>query len=116
MQSTESSTSRRRFDLGGQWARFVNGEPWDVVTVPSSLRPSGTYVLKRSILLPALGPNERAFLCFEGLTYYRKAAIHSKHAGAIGAYTPHEIEISRIIHNGENAVEVTVFDLVPWPN
>ena len=115
MQSTQSSTSRRRFDLGGQWTRFVNGEPWDAVTVPSSLRPSGSYVLKRSIWLPALGVNERAFLCFEGLTYYGKAAINSSDAGEIGAYTPHEIEISRIIHNGENTVEVTIFDLVPGP-
>ena len=67
-------------------------------------------------MLPALGANERAFLCFEGITYYGKAAINSSDAGEISAYTPHEIEISRIIHNGENTVEVTVFDLVPGPN
>ncbi|HXF27803.1 MAG TPA: glycoside hydrolase family 2 TIM barrel-domain containing protein [Bryobacteraceae bacterium] len=108
--------TRRQFNLGGKWARIVNGEVWDFVTVPSSLRPSGTYVLKRSFWRPRLGASERTFLCFEGLTYHGSASVNSRAAGEIDAYIPAEFDISRSLREGENTVEVTLFDLVPGPN
>jgi hypothetical protein len=116
MQSGHTSASRRRVDLGGRWSRFVNGERWDDITVPSSLRPSGSYTLKKKVLLPSPAANERSFFCLEGLTYYGKIAINGSLAGEVGAYAPHEIEITKFVRDGENEIDVTIFDLVPGPN
>ena len=46
--------ARARVDLNGQWERWIGGELYDLVQVPSSLRPSGCYHLKREFLLPEL--------------------------------------------------------------
>jgi hypothetical protein len=87
MTASMTPPARRRFDLAGEWTRFVNGEKWDFVHVPSSLRPSGIYTLKRTILLPTF-KSERVFLCFAGLAYHGSAAVNSQAVGEIGAYAP----------------------------
>src|SRR5713226_9729339 len=43
---------RARVSINGRWERHVNGLLLDHVEVPSSLRPSGFYQLKRTFLLP----------------------------------------------------------------
>lgn len=43
--------TRSRVDLNGQWERRVGDELFDLVEVPSSLRPSGYYQLRREFLL-----------------------------------------------------------------
>jgi beta-glucuronidase len=111
---TTTSQTRRKFDLTGEWARFINGEKWDVVHVPSSLRPAGSYTLKRTMWLPKLG-SDRAFLCFAGIAYHCLATMNSHAAGEVGAYAPYELEVTALLQEGENRIEVTVFDLVPGP-
>jgi hypothetical protein len=65
-------------------------------------------------LLPKV-EHGRAFLCFAGVTYHAIAAVNGRVVGEIGAYIPHDLEVSAMVHEGENLVEVTVFDLVPGP-
>jgi len=52
-----SNTTRSRVDLNGAWERRIDGELYDVVTVPSSLRPSGFY--QRDDLGPHTRPHRR---------------------------------------------------------
>ena len=44
---------RSRVDLNGQWERRIDGELYDVVQVPSSLRPSGCYHPSGSFSCPS---------------------------------------------------------------
>ena len=68
---------RSRVDLNGQWERRIDGELYDVVQVPSSLRPSGCYQLERQFLLPELSGHERAILHFDAITYTHTTATWS---------------------------------------
>jgi hypothetical protein len=54
--------SRTRISLGGEWERRTGEVLYDTVVVPSSLRPSGNYILSRSFVLPRLTRGERAFI------------------------------------------------------
>jgi len=47
------SASRTRISLGGEWERRIGEVVYDTVFVPSSLRPSGNYILHRSFVLLA---------------------------------------------------------------
>jgi hypothetical protein len=111
-----ASGCRKRITLNGEWERYVGGSPLDVVTVPSSLRPSGFYTLKRDFVLPGLTAGERAFLHFEGITYCGKLAVNGRQLGLLGPYVPYEFEVTDFARNAKNEVEVQIADLVPWPD
>jgi len=110
------NTTRRRIDLSGRWEWLINGEHWDMITVPSSLNPVGVYVLKRSVWLPKLQSGQRAFLHFEAVTYYAEVSFNGKKIGQMGPYVPYEFEITQLIRDGESTIEVTIHDLVPGAN
>jgi hypothetical protein len=46
-RGASAAGARARGDLNGQWERRIDGELYDLVQVPSSLRPSGNYRLRR---------------------------------------------------------------------
>lgn len=110
------SDSRKRISLNGEWERRVGAKAWDVVTVPASLRPSGFYTLKRSVLLPRLAGGERAFLHFEAITYCAKLSANGKQIGVLGPYVPYEFEFTDAAKEGDNDVELEMADLIPWPD
>src|SRR5215469_15594143 len=72
------SGSRKHIALNGEWERHLGGTFWDVVTVPSSLRPSGFYSLRRNFTLPRLSAGERVFLHLEGITYCGKLTVNRR--------------------------------------
>ena len=111
-----ASSSRKHITLNGEWKRYVGGRPWDIVTVPSSLRPSGFYSLKRDFVLSGLSARERAFLHFEGITYCGKLSMNGGQLGVLGPYVPYEFEVTDFVRNAKNEVEVQIADLVPWPD
>ena len=43
-----------RVELAGKWERWIGGTLHDLISVPSSYRPVGTAVLRRSVDLPTL--------------------------------------------------------------
>jgi len=114
--STSSSTSRKRISLNGEWERYVGGSLWDVVTVPSSLHPSGIYTLKRAVVLPKLASGDRAFVHFEAITYCAKLSVNGKHMGVLGPYVPYEFEFTDTSKEGNNDLEIEMADLVPFPD
>jgi Glycosyl hydrolases family 2, TIM barrel domain/Glycosyl hydrolases family 2 len=116
--STQSPTSnsRKRISLNGEWERQIGGKPWDVVTVPSSLHPTGFYTLQRTVVLPRLASGERAFLHFEAITYCARLSVNGKRMGVLGPYVPYEFEFTDAAREGANDVELEMADLVPWPD
>src|SRR5258708_28203359 len=85
-----ASTSRARTSLNGEWEQYVDGQPYSIITVPSSLRPSGFYSLQRHFMLPRLGRGQRIFVHFEGVTYWGQVSINGQKLGRMEPYVPHE--------------------------
>jgi hypothetical protein len=108
--------ARARVDLNGLWERQIDGELYDVVQVPSSLRPSGCYRLKRQFLLPELSGHERAILHFDAITYFGRAFMNGAELGTMGPYVPFEFDFTRQAKKGANVVEVAIADLTPEPS
>ena len=106
-------STRRRIGLDGVWERWCNGRLWDLVNVPSSLAPSGNYRLRRSVSVPALDKDVRAFLRFEGIAYFGIVFVNGKRLGTMGAYVPHEFDATTALLPGENRIEVEICDLTP---
>ena len=115
-ESEPAAGARSRVDLNGQWERMINGNMYDVVQVPSSLRPSGCYQLKRQFLLPQLSEHERAILHFDAITYFGRAFVNGMELGTMGPYVPFEFDFTRQSRKGSNTVEVAIADLTPEPN
>jgi len=108
--------TRARIDLNGQWERRVGDEMYDVVQVPSSLRPSGYYQLSREFLLPELSSHQRSILHFDAITYFGRAAVNGTELGTMGPYVPYEFDCTPQAKKGNNAVQVAIADLTPDPS
>ncbi len=111
---TNESQSRTRVDLNGTWERQVQAAHYDFISVPSSNRPIGQSLLKREFTLPRLTPGTRAFIHFEAITYYGRAAINGALLGEMGPYTPYEFEFTPTAKEGTNSVSLDLADLVPF--
>ncbi len=107
--------SRSRIGLNGPWERYIDGVLYDVIPVPSSQRPIGSYELRREFLLPKLGGGERVVLRFEGITYYGEVAVNGRKLGTMDPYVPYEFEFTKEAKEGTNRVEVRIVDLAPGP-
>ena len=115
-QSALARSTRGRVELNGAWERYIDGKLIDVVEVPSSLRLSGYYQLRRQTTLPRLGPNERAVLRFEAIALYGRAAINGVNLGELDPYVPFEFDVTSHVREGANTVEIAIADLAPGPN
>jgi hypothetical protein len=108
--------ARARVDLNGPWERWIDGKSYDLVQVPSSLRPSGCYHLKRQFLLPELSRHERAILHFDAITYFGRAFVNGVELGTMCPYVPFEFDFTRPAKKGANIVEAAIADLTPEPS
>src|SRR5215831_5787087 len=88
--SESAGGTRSRVELNGHWERRIDGKLYDVVQVPSSLRPSGFYQLNREFLLPELSPHQRAILHFNAITYFGRVSVNGTELGTMGPYVPYE--------------------------
>ncbi|MFN8009208.1 MAG: glycoside hydrolase family 2 TIM barrel-domain containing protein [Terriglobia bacterium] len=114
-QGEVSKNGRSRIDLNGNWERHINGEPFDIIAVPSSQSPVGIYQLKKTFILPRLPRTERAFLCFAGITYFGRVFVNGAELGTMGPYVPYEFEFTEIAKEGTNHVEVVIADACAEP-
>lgn len=108
--------TRARISLEGAWERSVNGALIDVVQVPSSLRPSGYYRLKRGFVLPKLSPNQRAIAHFDAINCHGRVFVNGAEMGTTIPYVPHEFDVTRHVREGNNSVEAAIADLCPDPS
>jgi hypothetical protein len=114
--SESASGTRSRVDLNGQWERRIDGELYDVIQVPSSLRPSGFYQLSREFLLSELSPHQRAILHFDAITYFGRVSVNGTELGTMGPYVPYEFDCTRQSRKGNNTIQVAIADLTPDPS
>ncbi len=77
----DASTGQSRIVLSGSWQRFIGGQYYDTVQVPSSYRSVGSATLRRSFTLPKLSEHQRAILRFEGVAYVGKVSVNGKPVG-----------------------------------
>jgi len=110
------NTTRARVDLNGAWERRIDGELYDIIQVPSSLRPSGFYELKREFLLPELSPRQRAIVHFDAITYFGRVFVNGIELGTMGPYVPYEFDCTRQAGKGKNVIQVAISDLPPDPS
>jgi beta-glucuronidase len=111
------SASRTRISLGGEWERRIGEVVYDTVFVPSSLRPSGNYILHRSFVLPRLSRGERAYIHFEAIAFWGRVTVNGKECGTTaGPYIPAEFEFTSSVKEGKNEVQVQIVDLTPLPD
>jgi hypothetical protein len=87
-----------------------------MIAVPSSQRPAGFYELKRTVVLPRIGPAQRAILHFDTVNYFSRVLVNDSAAGTTGPYVAYEFDISRLIREGANTVSVRIADLRPEPD
>jgi hypothetical protein len=116
MAETELQPTRSAVDLNGDWERWVHGKLVDVVPVPSSLRPSGLYRLRRTFLLPKLTDGHRAILHFDAINYHGRVFVNGKELGTTIPYVPFEFEFTAVAAEGRNTVEVQIADASPEPD
>lgn len=116
LQGESGEETRQRIDLNGSWERHFGNMPYDVVTVPSSLRPAGYYQLKRKFVMPHLSSRQRAVLHFEAITYHGRVFINGKEIGTMVPYVPHEFDITPRVKEGSNAIELAIVDIRPDPS
>ena len=112
--SPASGSMRSRVDLNGEWERIIDGQRYDVISVPSSQHPVGNYTLQREFLLPRLTRGQRAVLHFDAITYYGRAFVNDAELGEMGPYIPYEFDCTRQVKEGSNSVRVEIADLVPF--
>ncbi len=105
---------RPRVTLNGEWERFVNGSRYDIVNVPSSLRPLGYYHLKRQVVLPPLG-SRRAFVHFDAVHYHGRVFVNGDELGTTRPHVPYAFEMTRSAREGANIVDVAIADCTPEP-
>ena len=116
MAQAASSLSRMAVDLNGDWEKYVHGKLVDTVTVPSSLRPSGLYRLRRTVLLPRLSGGQRAFAHFDAINYHGRVFVNGQDLGTTIAFLPHEFDFTNLAKEGSNTVEVQIADALPEPD
>jgi len=111
------SLSRTRIPLTGSWERRIGDTLYDTVAVPSSLRPSGNYILSRIFILPSLTRTERVFVHFEALAFWGRVSVNGRKVGTTsGPYIPAEFEFTKWATEGRNEIRVQVVDLTPLPD
>jgi hypothetical protein len=111
------SGARTRIVLNGQWQRRIGDVLNDTVVVPSSLRPSGIYILSRSFVLPRLARTERVFIHFEAIAFWGRVIVNGREVGTTGGpYILAEFEFTASAREGLNEVQVQIVDLTPLPD
>jgi beta-mannosidase len=122
----------QRIDLSGAWE--YQPLAWTTVQADGSitenrenLPPAGTMALPmnwqlrglesfdgrvrftRSFAAPALASGERAFLIFRGVDYFADVTLNGQRLGShAGYFQPFEFEITDVLHEGENQLQVDV--------
>ena len=107
--------TRTVVDLNGDWARYIHDELVEVVRVPSSLRPCGTYRLQRTFLMPRLTSDQRGIVHFNAITYRGRVSVNGHELGSMIPYLPHEFDFTPYAQEGRNMIAVEIVDAGPAP-
>jgi hypothetical protein len=99
-----------RMSLNGYWDWRLTGGPARKMPVPSSYPCVGEAFFETVFDCPA-GPDERAFLCFEGVAYTARVALNGEPLGDMLPYAPYRFEITDRARPEGNRLGVAVKDI-----
>jgi beta-galactosidase/beta-glucuronidase len=105
-----AASAQQRISLNGYWERWIAGQLYDTVLVPSSYRPVGTAVLVRNADVPQLKEGQRLLLRFEGIAGNGMLRVNGKQIGVLAPYTPHIFDITENAKPGPNRIEMELID------
>src|SRR5579862_1251184 len=103
-------SAQQRISLAGYWERWIAGQLYDTVLVPSSYHPVGTATLKRVVELPQLSSGQRLLLRFEGIAGNGALRFNDHQIGILAPYTPHVFDVTDHVHPGKNKIEMELTD------
>jgi Glycosyl hydrolases family 2, TIM barrel domain/Glycosyl hydrolases family 2 len=106
-----AASGQQRISLAGYWERWIAGQLYDTVLVPSSYRPVGTAVLLRIADFPQLATGQRLLLRFEGIAGNGTLRVNGHRIGVLAPYTPHIFDVTENVKPGPNKLEM---ELVDW--
>ena len=106
-----AASGQRRISLAGYWERWIAGQLYDNVLVPSSYRPVGTAVLVRVADFPQLATEQRMLLRFEGIAGNGTLRVNGHQIGILAPYTTHVFDVTNEVKPGPNKIEM---ELVDW--
>ena len=116
MAKTDSlNPARTVVDLNGNWERYIHDKLVEIVHVPSSLRPCGTYRLQRMFLMPRLSQDQRGIVHFDAITYHGRVSVNGHELGSMIPYLPHEFDFTSYAQEGRNTIAVEIVDAGPAP-
>jgi hypothetical protein len=105
-----SAEAQPRISLAGYWERWIGGQLYDNVLVPSSYRPIGTANLVRVIDFPQLTSGQRLLLRFDGIAGNGTLRVNGQQIGRLAPYTPHIFDATDVVKSGPNQVEMELID------
>ena len=106
-----AASGQQRISLAGYWERWIAGQLYDTVLVPSSYRPVGTAVLVRVVDLPQHSSVQRVLLRFEGIAGNGTLRVNGHQVGILAPYTPHIFDVTDDVKSGPNKIQM---ELVDW--
>src|SRR6202162_3876732 len=106
-----AASGQQRISLAGYWERWIAGQLYDNVLVPSSYRPVGTAVLVRVADFPQLATEQRMLLRFEGIAGNGTLRVNGHQIGILAPYTTHVFDVTNEVKPGPNKIEM---ELVDW--
>jgi Glycosyl hydrolases family 2, TIM barrel domain/Glycosyl hydrolases family 2 len=106
-----SSSAQQRISLAGYWERWIAGQLYDTVLVPSSYHPVGAATLTRNVELPQIASGQRLLLRFEGIAGNGVLRFNGHEIGILAPYTPHIFDVTSDALPGKNKIEM---ELVDW--
>lgn len=106
-----AATGQQRIPLAGYWERWIAGQLYDSVLVPSSYRPVGTADLVRVVDFPQLSPGQRLLLRFEGIAGNGTLRVNGHQVGILAPYISHTFDVTDVAKTGPNRIEM---ELVDW--
>ncbi len=101
----------KKQNLGGLWQYRIGYGAWQTKTVPSSDQPVGHSEYKICFDRTQMSP--RAFLRFDGITYAAQVRLNGTDVGSMLPYCEYTFEITDIIKDKENLLEVFLEDISP---
>lgn len=103
--------AQQRISLAGYWERWIAGQLYDTVLVPSSYHPVGTATLARNLELPQIASGQRLLLRFEGISGNGVLRFNGRQIGTLAPYTPHVFDVTSDAWPGKNEIQM---ELVDW--
>jgi len=105
-----AANAQQRISLGGYWERWIAGQLYDTVLVPSSYRPVGTANLVRVVDFPKLSAQQRLLLRFEGIAGNGSLRVNGHQIGTLAPYTTHIFDVTDVAVPGPNQIEMELID------